>query len=115
MDWYHILTQKTFWIYYLRLFQNFDGDRVVACCDFFGVRRFDLEESILHDLYQIHRYDEEVAFPMLILPTNLGATLVIEFQNIGGDEQARLTHLRGPQPRVCLAAGVGATHRIPNF
>jgi len=34
MNWQDILAQKAFWIYYLRLFQGFDGDRVAACCDF---------------------------------------------------------------------------------
>lgn len=37
MDWPALLAHKPFWIYYLRLFQNFAGDRVAACCEFFGV------------------------------------------------------------------------------
>jgi hypothetical protein len=88
MNWLHSLAHKAFWIYYLRLFQNFDGDRVTACCDFFGVRKTDLEETILHSLYQTHRYDEEeVLFPTLSLPTTVGATVEIEFQNAGPNEQ----------------------------
>ena len=58
-----MLAHKAFWVYYLRLFQNFEGDRVAACCDFFGVTRAALETAILRDLYQIHRAeDEEIAF-----------------------------------------------------
>ncbi|MBN2006771.1 MAG: hypothetical protein JXA21_25680 [Anaerolineae bacterium] len=50
IHWSSILAQKAFWLYYLRLFQGFDGDRVAACCAFFGVTRAALETTILRDL-----------------------------------------------------------------
>ncbi|MCD4668908.1 MAG: hypothetical protein K8S14_00530, partial [Actinomycetia bacterium] len=91
MHWPLILAQKAFWVYYLRLFQGFGGDRVAACCDFFGVDKTGLEDAILHNLYQTHRYDEEdTVFHILSLPTTAGAAFEIEFQNGGPNEHLRL-------------------------
>lgn len=91
MNWTALLAQKTFWIYYLRLFQGFDGDRVAACCDFFGVQKTELEDTILNDLYQAHRWDDEdTIFHVLRLPTMTGAAVEIEFQNYGPNEHFRL-------------------------
>jgi len=91
IHWHRILSQKAFWIYYLRLFQGFDGDRVVACCDFFGVDKTKLENAILRDLYQTHRWnDEDTVFHALHLPATAGAALEIEFQPFGPNEQFRL-------------------------
>jgi hypothetical protein len=92
IHWPTTLAHKTFWIYYLRLFQNFDGDRVAACCNFFGVTRAELETAILRNLYQLHRAeDEDIALHTLRLPTTTGATLEIAFQPYGPGEQFRLT------------------------
>ncbi len=91
MNWPSLLAHKPFWIYYLRLFQNFAGDRVAACCDFFGVTQVELKATILHNLYQIHREeDEDIALHTLRLPTTTGATLEIEFQPYGPGEQFSL-------------------------
>jgi hypothetical protein len=91
MDWRIILGRKTFWIYYLRLFQNFSRDRVNDCCDFFGVTKAELEDAILRNVYQPHRYDDEnMISPTLSLPTTTGATLEIEFQSYGPNEQFSL-------------------------
>ncbi len=92
IHWPTILAQKPFWIYYLRLFQNFDGDRVATCCDFFSVTRAELETTILRDLYQLHQADgEDIALHTLRLPTTTGATLEIAFQPYGPGERFRLT------------------------
>ncbi len=91
MNWSHILAQKAFWLYYLRMFQNFDGSRVAACCDFFGVAKSVLENTILQDLYQIHLADEEdTTFHILDLPATTGARLEIEFRGYGPGEQFRI-------------------------
>ena len=91
INWHTILAHKPFWIYYLRLFQNFDGDRVAACCSFFGVDSSELDNMILRTLYQAHRYDdEEVIFHTLSLPVVTGPTVEIEFQNLGPNEQFSL-------------------------
>lgn len=67
------------------------SDRVAACCDFFGVDKTGLEDAILHNLYQTHRYDEEdTVFHILSLPTTAGAAFEIEFQNGGPNEHLRL-------------------------
>lgn len=91
--WASILAQKAFWLYYLRLFQGFAGDRVAAGCDFFGVAQAEWKATILRDLYQTHRYDEDIVFHVLNLPTTTGAVVEIAFQN------------DGPGERFCLVAG----------
>lgn len=91
MNWPHILAQKAFWLYYLRLFQAFDGDYVAACCDFFGVAKNALEDTILQGLYQIHLADEEEPIVHVLgLPATTGARLEIEFRGYGPGEQFRL-------------------------
>lgn len=91
IHWPSILAQKAFWIYYLRLFQGFDGDYVAACCDFFGIDQTELEGAILHDLYQTHRSDDDdIILHVLSLPAVADATLEIEFQPYGPGEQFRL-------------------------
>jgi hypothetical protein len=93
MNWQSVLTRKAFWIYYLRLFQGFAGDRVAACCDAFGVRKSELDDGVLRDLYQTHRYgDEGARFHVLRLPTTVGVRLEIAFQPYGPNEQFRLAH-----------------------
>ncbi len=91
LNYHDMLAHKPFWIYYLRLFQNFAGDRVAACCDCFGVTQAELKAVILRDLYQIHRAeDEDIALHTLRLPTTSGATLEIAFQPYGPGEQFTL-------------------------
>ncbi|MBN1919834.1 MAG: hypothetical protein JW892_01205 [Anaerolineae bacterium] len=97
MNWQTMLAHKTFWIFYLRLFQDFTGDRVATCCDFFGVTRVELETIILLDLYQLDQADEEdIALHILRLPTTTGAMLEIAF------------HPYGPGEKFTLAQGADA-------
>lgn len=113
--WSDVLTHKAFWIYYLRLFQNFDGDRVAACCDFFGVTRAELKTVILIDLYQLHRAgDEDITLHTLRLPTTTGATLEIAFHPdlftpeeldhiLAAQQRAWRNRLRHPRPVPVIA------------
>lgn len=90
IHWPSTLAKKAFWLYYLRLFQGFDGDYVTACCDFFGMTQAELKADILHALYQTHRYDEDIALHTLRLPITTGATLEVAFSPYGPGEQFTL-------------------------
>ncbi len=91
MDWSAILAHKTFWIYYLRWFQAFGGDRVTACCAFFGVDEAELRQMILNGVYQVDAEGESPSFHVLRLPLRaVPMVLEIEFQNFGPNEQVRL-------------------------
>lgn len=89
MDWLSaVLSQKTFWIYYLRLFQDFEGDYVTACCQWFGVERARLETDILGNLYQLQNAEaESLSLHALSLPISSGGSLEILFQPYGPGEQ----------------------------
>ena len=95
MDWHTILSEKTFWIYYWRLFRGFAADgargRVAACCAFFDVTPEALERSIVRGLYQTHRYDDpDLICHALRLAFPEALALEIAFQPYGPNEHLRL-------------------------